>query len=78
MQQQNEVWVCQKCGSCCRFVFDTFLDDGTGKCIHLKDNLCLIYDSRPQICRVDRSLRKDKDLLAACSILRRLRKDMNE
>lgn len=26
------------------------LNDGTGKCKYLKDNLCIIYDNRPFLC----------------------------
>lgn len=51
------VFPCQKCGICCRHIdkipplieFDT----GDGKCKYLKDNVCSIYDNRPEICRVD-------------------------
>jgi len=35
---------CEKCGACCRAV----------KCFLLKDGLCSIYETRPDICRVDR------------------------
>lgn len=36
---------CEKCGACCMAV----------KCSLLtKDNLCSIYENRPEICRVDR------------------------
>ncbi len=48
---------CTKCGECCRHIslipeLSEF-DDGTGACVHLKNNLCEIYDARPDICRVD-------------------------
>lgn len=34
---------CEKCGACCRSI----------GCDKLKDNLCTIYETRPDICRVD-------------------------
>lgn len=45
------------CGECCRHInlipqLADF-DNGSGVCIHLKDNKCDIYLSRPEICRVD-------------------------
>ena len=48
---------CTKCGLCCQHIdlvpelseYDT----GNGTCKYLKDNLCSIYDYRPDICRVD-------------------------
>lgn len=49
---------CIKCGLCCRNI-DKIpelkeYDQGNGVCIHLTgDNLCDIYDSRPEICNVD-------------------------
>jgi Fe-S-cluster containining protein len=37
------IWICHKCGACCRVV----------NCLHLTDEcLCAIYDARPDICRV--------------------------
>lgn len=50
---------CSRCGICCRHIdrvpqlaeFDT----GNGRCRYLQDNnLCAIYEDRPDICRVDR------------------------
>lgn len=50
-------FICTKCGLCCHFV-DKFpqlvdFDRGDGICVHLKNNLCDIYNSRPEICNVD-------------------------
>jgi uncharacterized protein len=47
---------CSQCGACCRNV--TGLDlpqDKHGVCLNLdkKTNKCSIYDSRPEICRVN-------------------------
>ena len=47
---------CVKCGLCCKKVgmLDKSLNRGDGACIHLKeDNICNIYDNRPNICRID-------------------------
>ena len=48
---------CSKCGACCRMAgrlgFMPQREDGA--CIHLdEDNTCKIYDTRPDICRVDK------------------------
>lgn len=50
---------CTRCGACCRSVAHSpltqWLDSGDGVCRHLdrNSNMCLIYDSRPDVCRVD-------------------------
>lgn len=50
---------CSKCGLCCRHI-DMIpelskYDSGDGECKYLtKDNLCAIYESRPDICNVDK------------------------
>lgn len=50
---------CDSCGQCCRNLhLSTQLDElnrGDGICKHLNetDNRCLIYENRPEICRVD-------------------------
>ncbi len=36
--------LCLRCGACCKVI----------DCKYLKDNLCLIYERRPTICRVDK------------------------
>lgn len=48
---------CSKCGECCKHIdripMLAEFDSGNGICMHLKDNLCNIYSSRPEVCRVD-------------------------
>lgn len=50
---------CTLCGKCCRKVYlseqTTYLDRGDGICRHfdIDTNLCLIYENRPKICRVE-------------------------
>ncbi len=50
---------CERCGACCRNVDKAeetrFLDRGNGSCRHYDDGLklCSIYESRPEICRVE-------------------------
>ena len=48
---------CDKCGECCRHVNLipelVEYDDGTGACKYLHNNLCSIYETRPNICNVD-------------------------
>jgi Fe-S-cluster containining protein len=53
----NSIFPCNKCGECCRNItgvkeLEAF-DDGNGVCVHLNENVCSIYDSRPDVCRVD-------------------------
>ena len=49
---------CTACGACCRNLrgapLYSALDRGDGVCRHLgaDDNLCRIYETRPEICRV--------------------------
>lgn len=49
---------CNKCGLCCRNIdkIPQLRDfhNGNGICIYLHDNICSIYDNRPDICSVDR------------------------
>ncbi len=48
---------CFKCGECCRHIGEipelSEFDRGDGSCVHLVGNICNIYESRPEICRVD-------------------------
>jgi uncharacterized protein len=53
------IFPCDKCGLCCKHIdlipqlkeFDT----GNGRCKNLtEDNLCAIYDKRPEICNVSK------------------------
>lgn len=66
---------CQKCGACCRSI----------KCDKLnKDNTCSIYETRPEICKVENMYEFRKDIMKVskeeyflltsqmCDILRKL------
>jgi len=50
---------CTQCGACCRHIdmspLTVYLDRGDGICRHhdTDTRLCTIYDTRPDICRVD-------------------------
>lgn len=50
---------CKQCGLCCRLVGKSIrtkhlaLKDGTCRYLNKKTNLCSIYSSRPNVCRVD-------------------------
>lgn len=56
----NELFPCYKCGLCCQNVDKSeetkFLDRGDGTCRHYDEEtkLCTIYETRPDICRVDK------------------------
>lgn len=48
---------CDVCGECCRNLHKSplykDLHSGDGICRYLKGNICLIYNNRPLICRID-------------------------
>ena len=52
-------FACTRCGACCRSVsfspLTAWLDKGDGICQHLDEQteLCAIYESRPDVCRID-------------------------
>ena len=53
------MFVCDKCGACCRNIWKTGLlkdfENEKGECIHLAENgLCDIYDDRPEVCSVQK------------------------
>lgn len=60
----TEEFPCDRCGACCRHVdlalATRFLDRGDGACKHYDDmsKLCMIYTSRPELCRVDVQFRE--------------------
>lgn len=52
-----DIFPCFKCGECCRHI-DLIsqlrrFDRGDGVCIYLHENLCDIYEERPEICNVE-------------------------
>ena len=54
----SEHFKCDCCGLCCRSLKKVpalaDFDRGDGVCIYLRDdNLCSIYDHRPEICNVE-------------------------
>tara|TARA_R110002095_G_scaffold177429_1_gene154744 strand:+ start:44 stop:340 length:297 start_codon:yes stop_codon:yes gene_type:complete len=51
-------FLCSKCSACCRNVGDLDLpSDDNGVCLNLdqENNTCKIYNTRPDICRVDKT-----------------------
>ncbi len=50
---------CSQCGACCRHVdlseLTAYLNRGDGVCRYYDQitHLCTIYDSRPEVCRID-------------------------
>ena len=48
---------CDCCGCCCRNLDKSELyadlDRGDGVCRYLSGNLCIIYERRPLLCRID-------------------------
>ncbi len=59
---------CDKCGECCRHIREIdalkHLDTGNGLCRFLKNNLCSIYDNRPDICNVEKMYESFKDIMS--------------
>ena len=57
-------FLCSECGACCRIAGEQgFMPQrGDGACLYLtKDNLCEIYDTRPEICNVKTMYNKKID-----------------
>ncbi len=58
------MFICDGCGQCCRNLKNnniySELDNGFGICIYFNQetNLCLIYEDRPIICRIDETYDK--------------------
>lgn len=53
------IFHCDQCGICCRHIDQIpqlkQFDSGNGRCIHLtNNNLCAIYEIRPDICNIDK------------------------
>jgi hypothetical protein len=49
---------CTKCGLCCQHINDVSqlieYHSGNGICIHFDEKIgCVIYENRPQVCRID-------------------------
>lgn len=57
----SEAFPCTGCGACCKSVrlseLTAALDRGDGVCRNLDDikNICTIYDTRPDICNIQRT-----------------------
>lgn len=57
--EKSPIFPCNSCGKCCSNVHlsveTKYLDRGDGICRHLDigSRQCLIYEKRPEICRVD-------------------------
>ena len=48
---------CSQCGECCKNIRHipelAGYSDENGCCKYLKNNLCSVYENRPEVCRVD-------------------------
>ena len=54
-------FLCSECGACCRIAGEHgFMPQrGDGACLYLtEDNLCEIYDTRPELCNVKTMYKK--------------------
>jgi hypothetical protein len=56
-------FLCSSCGACCKNVGNLPLPSTNGICnnLDLKTNKCKIYNTRPDICRVDKVYEHFKD-----------------
>ncbi len=68
-----KMWECNKCGACCclaGFIIKE-LDRGDGVCRMLSENnMCSIYETRPEICRVRKDIYPSEQIENACNFLR--------
>ncbi len=66
----KRVFKCNRCGCCCKnigYVQEAdFLNRGDGVCKYYSDDkkMCMIYDFRPDICRVDKMYKRFKDKMS--------------
>lgn len=90
---QTKEFKCNRCGCCCKNLSyleeARFLDSGNGVCKYYDkiNRKCMIYDFRPDICRVDKMYKRYKDKMTwdeyidanyeACEMLRKLERDKN-
>lgn len=90
---QTKEFKCNRCGCCCKNLSyleeARFLDSGNGVCKYYDEvnRKCMIYDFRPDICRVDKMYKRYKDKMTwdeyidanyeACGMLRKLERDKN-
>lgn len=69
----SEAFPCTGCGACCRSILrsekTSALDRGDGTCRYLddKENLCIIYENRPDICNIQNSYEKSYKSLISWS-----------
>ena len=91
MNENKKKFICIRCGCCCKAVGhteeDKFLDNGNGVCKYYNDQKreCIIYNFRPEICRVDKMYKRFKDKMTwdeyvdltyeSCEKLRKLDKE---
>ena len=69
MEDKRE-FKCNRCGCCCKnigYVEEAdFLNRGDGVCKYYSfdEKMCMIYDFRPDICRVDKMYKRFKDKMS--------------
>lgn len=56
MNRAEQVFACTLCGACCRRAGQlpelAAFDRGDGVCRHLVNDRCVIYEERPELCRI--------------------------
>ena len=57
-------FLCSECGACCKRTIALKIlklpCDEYGTCVFLKNNKCSIYNSRPDVCNVDKVYKRKK------------------
>jgi Fe-S-cluster containining protein len=78
---ENGKWKCTSCGACCSFI-KPLADSGglpktwvrvDGSCKYLFDKKCAIYKTRPNICRIGKTLKPkhtDHEIAAMCKVMK--------
>jgi Fe-S-cluster containining protein len=58
LETEAVTFICRKCGECCRHI-EPFIDilphQHNGICDFLRDDLCSIYETRPDLCDYKRA-----------------------
>ena len=74
-------WKCIACGACCAHI-KPFIENRKlpqswmrhdGGCINLKDKRCMIYENRPEVCRIDKTLKplaNDYEIAEMCKVMK--------
>jgi Fe-S-cluster containining protein len=74
-------WKCTACGACCSYIAPLVANGKLpkkwlkpdGSCVNLNGTKCEIYEKRPEICRVDKTLKNnfsDLEIAQMCKVMK--------